>query len=106
MFASVTLSPRESPSGGSECTSAERFGLFRRGAGCRVGAPSAPGLPSRAVPVEGGVSPQRVDADVLFHQAVQKDREGGEADVVQSQVGGVVQSLRGAQNQPENRTPP
>ena len=46
------------------------------------------------VPVEGRVSPERVYADMLFHQAVQEDREGSKADVVQCQVGSVVQSLR------------
>lgn len=36
-----------------------------------------------------------VHGGVLLHQAVQQDGEGGEADVVQRQVGSVVQGLRG-----------
>lgn len=48
------------------------------------------GMRGQRAPVQGGVSPQRVDADVLLHEAVQQDREGGEADVVQGQIGRVV----------------
>lgn len=56
------------------------------------------------VPVEGRVPLERVYADVLLHQAVQENREGSETDVVQGQVGGVVQSLQGGKNQ--LKTPP
>lgn len=63
-----------------------------RGAPGALASPEA--SPARPVPVEGGLSAERVDADVLLHQAVQENREGRKADVVQGQVGGVVQSLR------------
>lgn len=58
-----------------------------RSAGCPVLlASSGAELP---VPVEGRVPLERVHGDVLLHQAVQQDGEGGEADVVQRQVGSV-----------------
>ena len=44
-------------------------------------------------PVEGGVLPQDVYVDVLLHQTVEQDGQRGEADVVQRQVGRVVQRL-------------
>lgn len=44
-------------------------------------------------PVQSGVSLQRLYADVFLYEAVEEDGQGGEADVVQSQVGCVVQGL-------------
>ena len=57
-----------------------------------------------AVPVEGRVPLERVRGDVLLHQAVEQDGEGGEADVVERQVGSVIQSLQG-QDERENSAP-
>lgn len=45
------------------------------------------------VPVQGRVSLKHIDANMLLHEAVQEDGEGGEADVVEGQIRGVVQSL-------------
>lgn len=44
-------------------------------------------------PVQGGLPLQGVHGDVLLDQAVQEDGERGEADVVQRQIGSVVQRL-------------
>lgn len=65
------------------------------GAICRLPGPSGVSGAELPVPVEGRVPLERVHGDVLLHQAVQQDGEGGEADVVQRQVGSVVQGLRG-----------
>ena len=51
-------------------------------------------MPPLTSPVQGGVLLERLHGDVLLHQAVEEDGEWGEADVVQSQVGGVVQRLQ------------
>lgn len=48
----------------------------------------------RHTPVEGWVSLEHVNAHVLLHEAVQENWEGGEADVVESQIRSIVQSLR------------
>ena len=56
------------------------------------------------VPVQGRVPPERVYADVLLHQAVQENREGRKADVVQGQVGSVIQRLQEGQSHTENST--
>lgn len=48
----------------------------------------------RHIPVQGWVSLEHFNAHVLFHEAVQENREGGEADVVESQIRSIVQSLR------------
>lgn len=55
------------------------------------------------IPVEGRVPPERVYADMLLREAVQEDRQGREADVVQRQVGGVVQGLQGTAPRPHKR---
>lgn len=52
-----------------------------------------------SAPVERGVPLERVDAHMLLHQAVQENRQGSETDVVQRQVGRVVQGLREGNNQ-------
>lgn len=62
---------------------------------CRLPCPSGVCGAELAVPVEGRVPLERVHGDVLLHQAVEQDGEGGEADVVERQVGSVVQRLRG-----------
>lgn len=48
----------------------------------------------RAPPVEGRVPFQRFYGDVLLDQAVEEDGQRREADVVQCQIGSVVQRLR------------
>lgn len=53
-----------------------------------------PGCSPRHAPVQGGVSLEHIDAHVLLHQAVQQDWEGGEADIVESQVCSIIQSLQ------------
>lgn len=45
-------------------------------------------------PIEGGVPLQCLYGDVLLHQAVEEDGERGEADVVQRQIGSVIQRLQ------------
>lgn len=44
-------------------------------------------------PVEGGVLLQDVHVDVLLYETVEQDGQRGETDVVQGQVGRVVQRL-------------
>lgn len=48
----------------------------------------------RHTPVERRVSLEHINAHVLLHEAVQENREGSEADVVESQIGSIVQSLQ------------
>lgn len=62
---------------------------------CRLPRPTGVYGVELAVPVEGRVPLEHVHGDVLLHQAVEQDGEGGEADVVERQVGSVVQGLRG-----------
>lgn len=54
---------------------------------CRV-------LANTTQPVEGGVLLQDVHVDVLLYETVEQDGQRGETDVVQGQVGCVVQRLR------------
>lgn len=53
-----------------------------------------PAQGQRHTPVEGRVSLEHVNAHVLLHEAVQENREGSEADVVESQIRSIVQSLQ------------
>lgn len=48
-----------------------------------------------SLPIQGRIPLQCLHGDMLLHQAVEKDGERGEADVVQRQVGSVVQRLQG-----------
>lgn len=52
------------------------------------------GLANTTQPVEGGVLLQDVHVDVLLYETVEQDGQRGETDVVQGQVGCVVQRLR------------
>lgn len=45
-------------------------------------------------PVQRGLPLESLHGDVLLNQAVEEDGEGGEADVVQRQIGGVIQRLQ------------
>lgn len=57
---------------------------------------STPTLTSSVTsPVQGGLPLECLHGDVLLNQAVEEDGEWGEADVVQRQIGSVVQRLRG-----------
>ena len=47
------------------------------------------------LPVQGWVSLEHFNAHMLLHEAVQENREGGEADVVESQIRSIIQSLQG-----------
>lgn len=60
---------------------------------CRAAAGLTLGLGQGHTPVEGRVSLEHVNAHVLLHEAVQENREGSEADVVESQICSIVQSL-------------
>lgn len=45
-------------------------------------------------PVQGWVSLEHFHAHVLLHKAVQENREGSEADVVEGQIRSIIQSLQ------------
>lgn len=60
---------------------------------------STPTLTSSvASPVQGGLPLECLHGDVLLNQAVEEDGEWGEADVVQRQIGSVVQRLQGGKD--------